>query len=100
MIKLSDLRVRDVVNVADGKRLGLLCDIEIDLDSGRISALVLPGSTRLFGLFGHDRDIVVPWRDVVRVGEDVILVDVPVSPSPLGPGAVAGTLPSRGEVLR
>jgi YlmC/YmxH family sporulation protein len=76
-MKISDLRVRDVINIADGRRLGLICDVELDLQHGRITALVVPGPARFFGLFGRERDYVIAWDDIVKIGEDVILVDVP-----------------------
>jgi len=76
-MKISELRVRDVINIADGRRLGLLCDVEMDLERGRITALIVPGPARFFGLFGRERDYVIAWDDIVKVGEDVILVDVP-----------------------
>lgn len=76
-MKISELRVRDVINIADGRRLGLLCDVEMDLERGRITALIVPGPARFFGLFGRERDYVIAWDDIVKIGEDVILVDVP-----------------------
>ena len=46
MIKISDLRTREVVNVQDGRKLGLIKDLDLDVDKGRINALV-PGPNRL-----------------------------------------------------
>ncbi len=74
MIKLSDLRERDIVNVADGRRIGVVGDLEIDPDTGRITAMVVPGAARLFGLLGSEGDCHIPWDDIVTIGEDVILV--------------------------
>lgn len=77
MIKISDLRVREVVNVIDGRRLGLIKDIDIDLEAGRIAAIVLPGQGRFMGLFGKDDELVVPWDKIRKIGMDVILVELP-----------------------
>lgn len=77
MVKMSDLRMREVVNVHDGRRLGLIKDIDIDLETGRITALILPGASRLMGLFGREEEVVVPWEKIVRIGVDVILVEAP-----------------------
>ncbi|GAB6875881.1 YlmC/YmxH family sporulation protein [Thermaerobacter litoralis] len=77
MLKTSDLRTRDVINIVDGRRLGWVGDVEIDLQTGRIQAIVVPGPARWFGLFGRDRDYVIPWEQIVRFGQDVILVNVP-----------------------
>lgn len=77
MIKISDLRVREVVNVVDGRRLGLIKDIDIDLEAGRISGIVLPGQGRFLGLFGREDELLVPWEKIKKIGVDVILVELP-----------------------
>jgi YlmC/YmxH family sporulation protein len=87
VVKISDLRLRDVVNVVDGKRLGIIQDLELDLETGRITAIVVPGPGRFFGVLGRERDYVIPWNRIVKIGEDVILVEVEgatVMPRPHG----------------
>ncbi|MBI0578412.1 MULTISPECIES: YlmC/YmxH family sporulation protein [Bacillaceae] len=74
MVKISDFQIKDVVNVSDGKRLGNIGDIEINLSTGRIEAVVISGSGRVLGLFGKDQDIVIPWKNIIKIGQDVILV--------------------------
>ncbi|MBC7104577.1 MAG: YlmC/YmxH family sporulation protein [Firmicutes bacterium] len=76
MLKVSDLRLREVVNIVDGRRLGTIKDIDIDVENGRITALVLPSPNRLLGLLGRDEELVVPWEKVRKIGLDVILVEV------------------------
>lgn len=76
MVKISDLRMREVVNVTNGKKLGLIKDIEIDLDAGRIKSVVLPGNSRVLGFLGRNEDVVVPWHKIKKLGMDVILVEV------------------------
>ncbi len=77
MVKLSDLRTREVINVLDGKRLGSIIDIEIDIERGRVLALVLPGQGRGWSVFTRREEIIVPWDKIVRIGRDVILVEIP-----------------------
>uniref|UniRef100_A0A7C1J541 YlmC/YmxH family sporulation protein n=1 Tax=Ammonifex degensii TaxID=42838 RepID=A0A7C1J541_9THEO len=79
MLKISDLRLREVINVLDGRRLGLIKDIDIDVENGKINALVLPRPSRVFGFFGREDEIIVPWEKIIRIGLDVILVEVPDS---------------------
>ena len=76
MVKISDLRMREVINVMNGKRLGLIKDIEIDLEAGRIKSVVLPGNGKVLGLFGKNDDVVVPWQKIKKLGMDVILVEL------------------------
>lgn len=79
VMKISDLRVRDVVNVRDGKKLGNVSDLELDLEQGRITALVVPGPGRFLGIFGRYKDYVIPWEKIIRIGVDVILVELDTS---------------------
>lgn len=77
MTRASDLRLRDVVNIPDGSRLGLISDFEVDLETGKVLALVVPGPRRFWGLFGRETEYVIPWDRVRKIGADVILVELP-----------------------
>lgn len=74
VIKTSDLRRLDVVSVEEGRYLGSVCDVDLDPETGRINALIVD-EVRPFSFFGaRHTDVEVPWRDIVLVGADVILV--------------------------
>jgi YlmC/YmxH family sporulation protein len=77
MAKTSELRAREIVNILDGKKLGYPTDLEIDPHTGRITALVVPGAGRLLSFFGKTEEIVIPWSKIIRIGQDVILVELP-----------------------
>ncbi|MCP8970234.1 YlmC/YmxH family sporulation protein [Ectobacillus ponti] len=85
MIRISEFQTKDVVNVADGKRLGNIGDIDIDLQTGKIRAVVIAKPGKALGLFGKGEEIVVPWKQIVKIGEDVILVRVQQSYQPAEP---------------
>jgi YlmC/YmxH family sporulation protein len=74
MNKISDFQVKDVVNVANGKKLGHIADLEINLNTGKIDAIIIPGAGKMLGIFARESDIVIPWRNIVKIGADVILV--------------------------
>lgn len=82
-IKISDLRDLEIININDGRRLGPIKDIELDLEKGRIQALIMPGFStgRIVGIFGRNDDLVVPWEKIKCIGVDVLLVDLPVDNS-------------------
>ena len=75
--RVSELRYQEIINVSDGSRYGWVGDVEVDLDSGQVRALVVPGRLRLFGLLGREEDRVFPWEAVRRFGADTILVETP-----------------------
>lgn len=73
--RIGELRCKEVINVSDGSRYGYVGDAEVDLESGQIRALIVPGRLRLFGLLGREEERVFPWTAVRRFGEDIILVE-------------------------
>ncbi|MCM3759369.1 YlmC/YmxH family sporulation protein [Alkalihalobacillus oceani] len=78
MMKISELQVKDIVNMENGKRLGQLTDLEINLNSGQIEALVINGTGKMMGLFGKESaEVTIPWENIIRIGSDVILVEAP-----------------------
>jgi YlmC/YmxH family sporulation protein len=65
---------KEVVNVSDGRKLGYVTDLEFCVEDGRITALIVGGECGIFGL-GHSEEILIPWCNIKRIGEDVILVE-------------------------
>ena len=59
----------------DGTRIGAVCDAEMDIESARLTSIVVYGRPKLFGLLGREEDIVIRWPDIQVVGEDTILVN-------------------------
>lgn len=75
-MRISELRLLDIVNIKDGRRLGPIKDLDIDLERGVIKGIVVQGATRNWSFFGgRSEDILVPWERVKKIGVDVILVD-------------------------
>ncbi|NLS45553.1 MAG: YlmC/YmxH family sporulation protein [Firmicutes bacterium] len=82
--RISDLRTREVVNVVDGRRLGPICDMEINLDTGQVISVMVPGPSRLMGILGRYNDYIIPWSRIKRIGMDVILVEANEYAEPAG----------------
>ncbi|MBS4535401.1 YlmC/YmxH family sporulation protein [Clostridium sp. D2Q-14] len=76
MIRASELREKEIINQADGSRLGLISDIEIDLEEAKLKAIMMPKSGGIMSLFTKSNDIIIEWRDIVRIGKEVILVNI------------------------
>ena len=77
-MKLRELRCREVINICDGCRLGTVGDVEIRFPDGQVSAIVVYGPCRFFGLFGRGEEYYIPWDCIARMGDDIILVDKPI----------------------
>ena len=76
VVRFSELKCREVINICDGCRLGFVCDVELDCTGGNIVALIVPGKLKFVGLFGREDDFVIPWGCIRRIGNDIILVEV------------------------
>jgi sporulation protein, YlmC/YmxH family len=73
--RIAQLRNKEVINMKNGVRIGFINDIEIDMQTARISAIVVYGRLRWFGLLGRERDFVIDWKNVVLFGDDAVLVN-------------------------
>ncbi len=81
-MKTSDLRQKEVINITDGKKLGFVSDLDIDLEKGIIKSMIIPGQNRIFSLFTKAGDYIIPWEQIKIIGSDVILVEMTNFTSP------------------
>lgn len=76
MINLSEMREKEVINIRDGAKMGFIYDFEIDLDNGKVLAAIIPSYGKVLGIFGKNRDLIIPWQNIFKIGHDIILVDI------------------------
>ncbi len=72
---INELKTKEVINVTDGARLGFVSDVEIDLSTGRIIAIVLPGAYKMMGFLGREEDIIIKWDNIKKIGDDIIIIE-------------------------
>ena len=75
-VKFTDLHCKEVICVNDGRRLGFISDVCIEIPDGKIVSIIVPGRGRMFGILGCREDYVIPWRCIKRIGPDIVLVDI------------------------
>lgn len=75
--RFRDLRRKEVININDGARLGLVADVDLRMPEGQAAAIVVYGPARFFGLFGRGEEYYIPWDCIQRIGDDIILIDKP-----------------------
>ena len=75
MMSTYDIRNKEVINIYDGRSLGFVEDVELNLEKGTIEAIIIPGEKGFLGLFSKSEELVIRWEDIRRIGDDVILVD-------------------------
>lgn len=73
-MRLSDLQLKEVVNVIDGKNLGRIIDAEVN-ESGQIQYFVIEKNKMLQKFFSSNGNILITIKDIKKIGSDVILVE-------------------------
>ena len=79
-----ELRCKEVINVVDGKRLGHIVDIVIDLNCAQIKGFILPCNKGFWNVFKNTQEIFIPFSQVCKIGEDTILVELYSQEAPQG----------------
>lgn len=74
-MRIYEFRQKEVINLADGARLGYVFDAEIDKETGQIESLIIPGQGKVLGLFGRDNEYVIPWKSIQKIGDDIVLIN-------------------------
>ena len=73
--RLQELRRKEVISSSNGRRIGFVDDLEVDVKCAKVTALIVYGRPRFFGLFGKAEDCFIRWENIRLIGEDAILVD-------------------------
>ncbi len=71
-----DFKHKEVININDGKRLGYVQDVCADLETGKITSIIVPGNNKVLNLFVQSNEIVIPWQNIRCIGDDLILVEI------------------------
>lgn len=70
-MQLSDLQLKEIVNISDGRRIGVIVDAIVD-EKGFIKNLIL--EEKRGRKFTHD-EYKISWNQIVKIGDDIILID-------------------------
>ncbi len=76
MEKFSDFKKKEVINICDGMKVGFVYDIEIDTRTGKICSIIIPVGNRRLSFLCINSVYIIPWEKIVRIGDDIILIDV------------------------
>lgn len=71
----AELSKKTVINVADGKELGSVCDLIFN-GCGNVLGIVVPGKKSLLRSITSADNIYIRWNRIMKIGADVILVEL------------------------
>lgn len=80
-LTFTELKTKEVINTQDGRKLGKVCDVVFSTPDNRWVGIVAP-NTRGFGF--KKSGVFIGMKNIVKIGEDVILVNVGFSKKQCG----------------
>lgn len=75
-MNLSDLQLKEIIDISSGKRLGSIIDVVVD-NRGYISKIMLDKRRSKGKIFSANKEeVYIEWSNILKLGDDIILVDV------------------------
>ena len=74
-MRFTQLQCKEVICVKDGRRLGYVEDVMVEVPEGNVCAIVVPGPCRFLGIAGRRDDYIIPWNCIKKIGPDIVLVE-------------------------
>ena len=72
-LSFSELRAKEVVNTQDGRKMGKVCDVALCYPENKWIGIVVPNGR---GFAFKKNELFIDLKHIVKIGEDVILVDI------------------------
>ena len=75
---LSKLGGKEIVNLSDGGRLGVLAESELLIypKNGKIKSILVPDTRSQFMLFNDRNYLEIPWDSIRKIGNDMIIIEL------------------------
>ena len=70
-MRLSELQLKEIINIYNGKRIGVIVDAIVETN-GQIQKLVLEEKR---GRKFSKEEYEISWNQIIKVGDDIILID-------------------------
>jgi len=77
-MRLGELVGKEIVNLNNGARLGVVgeSDVTIDIESGSVCSIILPRRSTFINMWMDKSQMVIPWESIRKIGEEVIIVEM------------------------
>ena len=70
-MRLSELQYKEIINISNGKRIGMIVDVIIS-NNGNIEKLILEEKR---GRKFSKEEYEISWSQIIKIGDDIILID-------------------------
>lgn len=77
-MRLSKLAGKEIINLQDGGRLGVIAetDLVVDSETGELESIIIPNHGTFFARGREEKYTVIPWQSIKKIGSEVIIVDL------------------------
>ncbi|KGG80285.1 YlmC/YmxH family sporulation protein [Caloranaerobacter azorensis H53214] len=77
-MRLSKLGGKEIVNLNDGGRLGMVADSDLVIDekTGKIKYLIVPDNSLQLNILRNRTEIEIPWESIRKIGNDMIIIEL------------------------
>ncbi|AGB40691.1 sporulation protein, YlmC/YmxH family [Halobacteroides halobius DSM 5150] len=79
-MRLSELEGKEIVNLHNGGRLGLIDETEMvfNPNTGSLESILIPNQQGMFGFGGRNEELIIPWESVVKIGDEIVIVNLSI----------------------
>ena len=76
MIRVSDIMEKEIINVKNGKRMGFITDIDMDINEGKVISFSISGDSGRAFFHREYEEEAISWNDILKIGCDTIIVNI------------------------
>ena len=69
---LSELQKKEIIDINSGKRIGIIIDVVVSQE-GTVKSLIV--EERKIKRFTTNEERTINWQQIVKIGDDIILID-------------------------
>lgn len=75
---MTEISGKEIINFNNGAKLGVVgeSDMTIDHATGKVSSIMIPSRGNFINFWADRQHVVIPWEAIVKVGHEVIIVDL------------------------
>lgn len=71
-MRLSELQAKKIIEIDSGTAIGTIIDLSL-LEDGKVDYFMIEQGKNFFSL-NRESDMKIYWSQIVKIGEDVILI--------------------------
>lgn len=75
-MRICEVKKKEVINLCNCNKLGYVSDLDINLCTGRLEAILVSRNTGFCGLIGNDTYYVIPYDCIKKMGDNLIFVEI------------------------